>query len=127
MSSPWLLSNELINIYFKLLKFNFDSIILIVVIYTVGFPRGSAVKVPPAMQETWIQSLGREDSLEKEMAIHSSIPLWEIPWTEEPGGSSRLQSTGSLELNTVELLDNNNNSLHNNWRKRKLWEILSNI
>ena len=114
MSSPWLLSNELINIYFKLLKFNFDSIILIVVIYTVGFPRGSAVKAPPAMQETWIQSLGREDSLEKEMAIHSSIPLWEIPWTEEPGGSSRLQSTGSLELNTVELLDNNNNSLHNN-------------
>ena len=95
MSSPWLLSNELINIYFKLLKFNFDSIILIVVIYTVGFPRGSAVKVPPAMQETWIQSLGREDSLEKEMAIHSSIIDWRIPWTEETGG---LQSMGSQRV-----------------------------
>ena len=37
------------------------------------------------MQETWVQSLGREDPLEKEMAIHSSILAWQIPWTEEPG------------------------------------------
>ena len=41
------------------------------------------------MQETWVQSLGQEDPLEKEMATHSSILAWEIPWTEEPG---RLQS-----------------------------------
>ena len=40
---------------------------------------------PPAMQETWARSLGREDPLEKEMATHSSIPAWENPWTEEPG------------------------------------------
>ena len=40
----------------------------------------------PAMQETWVQSLGREDALEKEMATHSSILAWRIPWTEEPGG-----------------------------------------
>ena len=46
----------------------------------------------PAMQETWIRSLGQEDSLEKEMATHSSILAWRIPWTEEPGG---LQSMGS--------------------------------
>ena len=39
----------------------------------------------PAMQETWVQSLGREDPLEKEMATHSSILAWRIPWTEEPG------------------------------------------
>ena len=39
----------------------------------------------PAMRETGIQSLGREDPLEKELAIHSSILDWEIPWTEEPG------------------------------------------
>ena len=45
----------------------------------------------PAMQGTWVQSLGREDPLEKEMAIHSSTIAWKIPWTEEPG---RLQSTG---------------------------------
>ena len=37
------------------------------------------------MQETWVQSLGQEDPLEKEMATHSSILAWEIPWTEEPG------------------------------------------
>ena len=41
-----------------------------------------------------VQSLGHKDPLEKEMATHSSIPVWEIPWTEEPGG---LQSTGSQE------------------------------
>ena len=44
------------------------------------------VKNLPAMQETQIQSLGWEDSLEKEMATHSSIPAWRIPWTEELGG-----------------------------------------
>ena len=38
------------------------------------------------MQETWVQSLGREDPLEKEMATHSSIIPWKIPWTEEPAG-----------------------------------------
>ena len=42
------------------------------------------VKDPPAIQETWAQSLGREDPLEKRMATHSSILAWEIPWTEEP-------------------------------------------
>ena len=50
------------------------------------------VKSPPAMQEMWVHSLGGEEPLEKEMATHSSILAWEIPWTEEPGG---LQSMGS--------------------------------
>ena len=45
----------------------------------------------PAVWETWVQSLGQEDPLEKEMAIHSSILAWRTPWTEEFGG---LQSTG---------------------------------
>ena len=49
----------------------------------------------PAMWETWVLSLGREDPLEKEMATHSSILAWRIPWTEEPGG---LQSTGSQRV-----------------------------
>ena len=44
------------------------------------------VKNPPAMQETQVQSLGQEDPLEKEMATHSSILAWRIPWTEEPSG-----------------------------------------
>ena len=49
------------------------------------------VKRLPTMQETRVQSLGREDLLEKEMATHSSLLAWKIPWTEEPG---RLQSMG---------------------------------
>ena len=40
----------------------------------------------PAMQETWVQSLGQEDTLEEEMATHSSILAWRIPWTEKLGG-----------------------------------------
>ena len=49
----------------------------------------------PAMQETQVWSLGREDPLEKEMVTHSSILAWRIPWTEKPG---RLQSLGSLRV-----------------------------
>ena len=51
------------------------------------------VKNPPAMRETWVQSLGWEDPLEKEVATHSSTLAWKIPWMEEPAG---LQSMGSL-------------------------------
>ena len=53
------------------------------------------VKNLPSMQETKVQFLGREDSLEKGMATHSSILAWEISWTEEPGG---LQSRGSQRV-----------------------------
>ena len=65
------------------------------------------VKNPPAMQETWVQSLGWEDPLEKGMATHSSILAWRIPWTEEPGGlqSMGLQRVGPdwvTELNWTE-------------------------
>jgi len=45
-----------------------------------------SVKSLSAMWEIWVQSLGQEDPLEKEMATHSSILAWRIPWTEEPGG-----------------------------------------
>ena len=51
------------------------------------------------MQETQVQSLGQEDALEKEMATHSSILAWKIPWTEEPG---RLQSVGRKESDMTE-------------------------
>ena len=53
------------------------------------------VKNPPAMQETWVQSLGWEDSLEKGKATHSSFLAWRTPWTEEPRG---LQSMGSQRV-----------------------------
>ena len=49
----------------------------------------------PAMQETWVQSLGQEDPLEEGMATHSSVLAWRIPWTEEPG---RLLSMGSQRV-----------------------------
>ena len=55
----------------------------------------------PAMRATWVRSLGREDPLEKEMAPHSSILAWRIPWMEEVGG---LQSTGRKESDTTERL-----------------------
>ena len=55
------------------------------------------VKNPPAKQEMQVQSLGQEDTLEKEMATHFSILAWEMPWTEEPGG---LQSMGSRKSQT---------------------------
>ena len=55
----------------------------------------SVVKNLPAMQETWVRSLGQEDPLEKEMATHSSILGWRIPWTEEPGG---IKTMGSQEF-----------------------------
>ena len=52
----------------------------------LGFPDGLGIKNPPAKRERWAQTLGWEDPLKKEMATHSSILAWEIPWTEEPGG-----------------------------------------
>ena len=67
--------------------------------YTMmGFPGGLAVNNPPAMQEMQGQSPGWDDPLEKEVATHSGVLAWEIPWTEEPGG---LQSVGSQELDTT--------------------------
>ena len=58
-------------------------------------PVAQMVKRLPTMREAWVQSLGWEDLLEKEMATHSSILAWKIPWTEEPG---RLQSMGSQRV-----------------------------
>ena len=81
--------------------FYYLTIIVITVItnaiysaYYGASPGGSVVRNPPAMQElqeTRVQSLGREDSLEEGMATHCRVPAWRIPWTEEPGG---LQSMG---------------------------------
>ena len=59
------------------------------------------LKLPPLMKETWVRSRGWEDPLEKEMATHSRILAWRIPWTEEPGG---LQSMGCKESDTTEQL-----------------------
>ena len=59
--------------------------------YNGSFPGAQTVKRLPAVRGTWVPSLGQEDPLEKEMATHSSVLAWKIPWMEEPGG---LQSMG---------------------------------
>ena len=69
----------------------------------LGFPGGSVVKNPSAVQEPqkrWLQSLGREDPLEEGMATHFSILAWRIPWTEESGSYS---PWGRKELDATEV------------------------
>ena len=68
---------------------------------STSFPVALTVKKPPAMRETWVPSLGREDPLEKEMATHSSIVAWEIPWTEELGGLPSMDSQSLTRLNDL--------------------------
>ena len=68
------------------------------------------VKNLPAMQETWVRSLGQEDPLEKGMPTHSSILAWRILWTEEPGG---LQSMGSQSQTLLKRLSSSSSSREN--------------
>ena len=66
----------------------------------MGFPGSSVVKNPPAMQETWVQSLGWEDPLEEGTATHSSVLAWRIPWTElgyNPQGRTESDTTEATE------------------------------
>ena len=83
------------------------QIIFFFILYlSVAFPSSSAVKYLPAIQETqetWVPYLGQEGRLEEEIAIHSSILAWEIPWTEEPGrpqsmGLQRVRYNGACML-----------------------------
>ena len=62
------------------------------IIYRMASLVTQVVKNLPAVQETRVRSLGREDPLEKEMVIHSSILAWRVPWTEEPGGLQSMWS-----------------------------------
>ena len=63
--------------------------------YNGSFPGAQTGKRLPAMRGTWVRSLGQEAPLEKEMATHSSVLVWTIPWVEEPGGP---QSMGSQRV-----------------------------
>ena len=89
------------NVVFVEKEFNFQGQYtnLVLVWHQLFHPWGSLVaqrlKHLPAMQETWVRSLGQEDPLEKKVATHSSILAWRIPRTEKPGG---LQSTGSQRV-----------------------------
>ena len=88
----------------------YKQIYICIYIYVKSsFPGGSIIKNPLAVQETQetrVQSLGWEDPLEKEMATHSSILVWEIPWTEKSGGlqSLGLQMTERLSMHTYSKL-----------------------
>ena len=73
----------------------------------MGFPGGSSGKEPTCQHKMWemqVQSLGQEDSLEKEMATYSNILTWQIPWTEEPGGLQPIE----LQMSRTWLSDWNN-------------------
>ena len=83
----------------KYLLFEIQTII------KMSSPGGSAVENLTTMQETGVRSLGGEDPLGKEMATHSSILAWRIPWTEEPGG---LQPMGLQESDRTEWLNHSN-------------------
>ena len=82
-------------IYFHLIILNVCFLYYKVHVYYLVSLVAQMVKSLPTMRETWVWSLAREDPLEKEMATHSSILAWRIPWTEEPG---RLQSMGSQRV-----------------------------
>ena len=77
---------EILYIFEKYMKINLPSQASLVT---------QTVKNPPAMWETWVQSLGWEDPLEEDMAAHSSILAWRILWLEDPGG---VQSMGSRRV-----------------------------
>ena len=77
---------EILYIFEKYMKINLPSQASLMT---------QTVKNPPAMRETWVQSLGWEDPLEEDMAAHSSILAWRIPWLEDPGG---VQSMGSRRV-----------------------------
>ena len=91
--SSWSIWNSQVYVFEVWIK-KFSTLILNCV-YVFVICVGLRLKHPPAMWETWVRSLDWEDPLGKEMAIHSSILAWRIPWTEEPGG---LQSTGSRRV-----------------------------
>jgi len=78
-------------------RFNREGIFIYLYIYTHIWASllAQRLKCLPAIRETQVRSLGQEDPLEKEMATHSRILAWRIPWTEKPGG---LQSMGSQRV-----------------------------
>ena len=82
------------NIYIYIYLFTCKYIYIYTCMLYMDFPGGSAGSLP-AVWQSQVRSLGQEDSLEEEMATHTSILAWRIPWTEEPGG---LQSMGSQRV-----------------------------
>ena len=93
--------------------------------FLYGFPPGSVVKNLPAKQERWVPSQGLEDTLKKEMTIHSSVLAWEIPWTDEPG---KLQSMESQSQRVrQDLVTKQKQIIHNCTTEELLSEVISMI
>ena len=109
--SPHPCRHLVVSLFF-ILPIHSDRCIVIPLLTNDWFPAGSAMKNPPAIQETDVWSLGQEDPLEKERATHCSILAWRILWTEEPGGlpSIVLQRVG-----------------HKRLKSNKYWLMMSNI
>ena len=76
------------------MAFRADFYLMVGVYSLEGLPGSSVVKNPPAMQETWVQSLAWEDPLQEGTATHSSILAWRIPWMEELAGYSPVERVG---------------------------------
>ena len=81
--------------------------------YPLGSLVAQKVKNLPAMQEIWVQSLGWKDPLEKEMATHSNVLAWRIPWSEEPDG---LQSMGLQRVINNRATNTHTHTLDGGWR-----------
>ena len=77
---------------YHLSKFHIYALVYCIGVFLSGYFTLYKLKHLPAMRETWVRSLGREDPLEKEMETHSSIPAWKIPWTEETGERQFMRS-----------------------------------
>ena len=91
----------------------------------LGFPAGSLVKKPPAMQETQVRSLNLEDPLKEEMATQSSILAWEIPWTEEPGGLQSMALQRVRHNQGAEHARTESKTRLKDGRRTKRWELVS--
>ena len=103
--------NNIIILFKNFLPLRFFLLFKCISLGLWGFPSGSEVKNPSAMQkpqETWVQSLGQGDPLEKAMATHSSILACRSPWTEEACG---LQSMGSQELDMTYQVSHQNHQI----------------
>ena len=88
----------------------------------MGFPGGLNSKESASMRETWIRSLGQEDPLEKEIATHSIILTWRIPWTEKPGG---LQSMGSQRVISDTTVSEGRACFYSKWRLLGIYQVMA--
>ena len=127
LRQKWIIGKLILKTHtFKISKYAFNNTLFKEKIIWILEKTGASlvaqmVKNLPAMQNIWVLSLGWDDPLEKEMATHSSILVWRIPWTEEPGGlqSMGLQRVGHDWATNTHL----ENILENQWTKHLISDV----